>query len=231
MVLVESLSAVIKPSDMYMPLHMIFESFMQFYFWFFAAQMQFLYCATHFSIVCHLIVLFFRTFPSACSLSNYPSLVKTTAPMARLWLAQWQTRRPYGFGEVGHTARKLARVWRHGPHGPRAFEHRAARGRLHRLTHHRLVQADAAAARSAGGTRWARTRTKSLTSRCAASFQRPPISEPSTRSRSGPPKLSPGGRLACAARQTAAWCHPARGAGFWLATLPRVRALDHANPW
>ena len=55
-----------------------------------------------------------------------------------------------------------------------------------RAAHHRLVQAEVAAARSAGGARWARMRTKSLTSRCAVSFHRPPISEPSTRSRCGP---------------------------------------------
>ena len=56
------------------------------------------------------------------------------------------------------------------------------------VAHHCFVQAEVAAARGAGGARWARMHTKSLSSRCAASCQHPPISEPSTRRHCGLPR-------------------------------------------
>ena len=61
-----------------------------------------------------------------------------------------------------------------------------------RAPHQRLAQPEDAAARTAGGARRARSRTRSRTKPCAAVFQRPPISEPRTRSFCGPPLASSG---------------------------------------
>ena len=54
---------------------------------------------------------------------------------------------------------------------------------------HRRAQTDVAARRRAGGSRWARRRTRSRRIRCAPSFQRPPTSAPRTTKRCGPPEL------------------------------------------
>ena len=54
------------------------------------------------------------------------------------------------------------------------------------MVHQRLAHADEAALRTAGGARWARTRTRSRTSWCAPAFHRPPTSLPSTTSCWGP---------------------------------------------
>ena len=48
------------------------------------------------------------------------------------------------------------------------------------MAHQRLAHADDAALRTAGGARWARTRTRSRSNWCAPAFHRPPTSLPST---------------------------------------------------
>ena len=69
-----------------------------------------------------------------------------------------------------------------------------------RAPHQRLAQPEDAAARTAGGARRARSRTRSQTKCCAAVLQRPPISEPRTTSFCGPPLASSGYALRPAAR-------------------------------
>ena len=58
------------------------------------------------------------------------------------------------------------------------------------MLHHRRVQPAAAAARMAGGARWALTRTSWRTKLRAPSFHRPPTSEPRTTSFCGPARAS-----------------------------------------
>ena len=60
------------------------------------------------------------------------------------------------------------------------------------MLHHRRVQLAAAAARMAGGARWALTRTSWRTRLRAPSFHRPPTSEPRTTSFCGPARASSG---------------------------------------
>ena len=85
-----------------------------------------------------------------------------------------------------------------------------------------------AAARSAGGARWARTCAKSLTNRYAgSSCQRPPTSEPSTTTRCGPPALSSeqAARLRrLATRSIAPSFAAVRGCGWPVRVLGRIAA-------
>ena len=83
------------------------------------------------------------------------------------------------------------------------------------MVHQRLAHADEAALRTAGGARWARTRTRSRTSWCAPAFHRPPTSLPSTTSCWGP--LFSSGYAALfrrsATRKAAPSCAAAQGCG------------------
>ena len=60
------------------------------------------------------------------------------------------------------------------------------------VPHQRLDQPADAAARTAGGARRARRRTRSRTKRCAPALHRPPTSQPSTSNFCGPPRESSG---------------------------------------
>ena len=94
---------------------------------------------------------------------------------------------------VKRGALSLARVWRRGPGLPSAVLVTACCAATSKAAHHRLVQADVAAARSAGGARWAwpsgasEPPTRSLTraGRSGSSSSAPKWAGAGTRQRSG----------------------------------------------